>query len=115
MAGNFSAHNDIALPPVVERFFKLAPLPDSDEYFGLFGDDVILEDEGKEYRGISGVRQWRKLVPLVSYDVTGAEGTDDAFIAVVTIAGDFPGSPADGLEFRFESIDDTHIHTLRIR
>lgn len=115
MAGNFSTQDNVSLPPVIERFFKLAPLPDSDDFFALFGDDIVLEDEGDEYRGIAGVREWRKSVPLVSYDVTGAEGTDDAFIAIATISGDFAGSPVDGLEFRFESVDEQHIHVLRIR
>lgn len=115
MAGNFSVRSDVSLPPIVAQFFKLASLPDSDEFFALFGEDAILEDEAKEYRGVAGLREWRKSVPLVSYNVTGAEGTDDAFIAVVTISGDFAGSPIEGLEFRFESIDNSQIHILRIR
>ena len=115
MAKSPNNRDEVALPPVVARFFELAPLPDSDDFFALFGDDVVLEDEGKEYRGITGVREWRRSVPLVTYDVTGSQGTDEAFIAIVTISGDFPGSPVEGLEFRFESIDDGRIHALRIR
>jgi dihydrofolate reductase len=89
---------------VIRRFFELAPLPDSDAFFALFASDAILTDEDKEYRDVVGVRKWRNAVPLVAYAIEGVRQTDGATIATVTISGDFPGSPATGLEFRFELV-----------
>lgn len=55
-------------PPVIGRYFALAPSRDTEEYFALFAADALVEDEGREYRGIDSIRAWRTAVPLVAYD-----------------------------------------------
>jgi hypothetical protein len=102
------------LPPLIRRFFDLAPLPDSEAYFALFSEGAVLEDEDKEYRGIDGIRDWRKAVPLATYEITDVTQAPGSVTATVTISGDFPGSPVTGLVFRFELAGENRIGALRI-
>ncbi|MFC4020802.1 nuclear transport factor 2 family protein [Micromonospora sp. GCM10011542] len=101
-------------PDIIRRYFELAGQRDQDAYFALFADDAVVEDEGREYRGIDAIRRWRGEVPLVSYDITDVEQTPAGTIVTATISGDFPGSPVAGLRFRFGDYDDTRIRRLRI-
>ncbi|MBY8848787.1 nuclear transport factor 2 family protein [Saccharothrix longispora] len=103
-----------ALPDVVRRYFESAARPDRDEYFALFAPDAEVHDEGRSHRGPAAIRAWRAEVPLVRYEVTGAERTAEGLVVTATISGDFPGSPVAGLRFRFEDFDDGAIRRLRI-
>jgi ketosteroid isomerase-like protein len=101
-------------PDIIRRYFDLASQPDQDAYLALFADDAIVEDEGREHRGIDAIRRWRGEVPLVSYEITDVDETPAGTIVTVTISGDFPGSPFSGLRFRFGDYDDNKIRRLRI-
>lgn len=99
---------------LVDRYFRLAPLPDGDAYFAQFAADAVAEDEGHEYHGIDAIRAWRKEVPPVSYTVADVTSADGEQIARAEIAGEFPGSPVT-LAFHFTFTDDGHIQKLAIR
>ncbi|MFI7606283.1 nuclear transport factor 2 family protein [Micromonospora sp. NPDC049366] len=101
-------------PDLIRRYFELAGQPDKDDYFALFADDAVVQDEGKTYRGIQEIRAWRADVPLVSYEITDVEETPEGTVVTATITGDFPGSPFAGLRFRFEEYDGGRIRRLRI-
>ncbi|GAB3947177.1 nuclear transport factor 2 family protein [Micromonospora vulcania] len=101
-------------PAIIRRYFELAGQPDNEDYFALFADDAVVEDESTEYRGIEAIRRWRREVPLVSYEITEVEDTPAGTIVTATITGDFPGSPFPGLRYRFGDYDDAQIRTLRI-
>ncbi|MEH0819117.1 MULTISPECIES: nuclear transport factor 2 family protein [unclassified Micromonospora] len=101
-------------PEIISRYFALAGQPDRDAYFALFADDALVEDEGRQHRGIEAIRAWRAETPLVSYEITDVEQTSEGTVVTATISGDFPGSPVAGLRFRFEEYDDRHIRRLRI-
>ena len=101
-------------PAIIRRYFALASRPDTEAYFGLFADDAVVLDEGKEYVGIAAIRAWRGDVPLVSYEITDVGETAAGTVVTATITGDFPGSPFAGLKFRFEEYDDSQIRRLRI-
>ncbi|PWR09261.1 hypothetical protein DKT68_13035 [Micromonospora acroterricola] len=103
-----------ATPAIIRRYFELAAQPDQEDYFALFADDAVVEDESTEYRGIEAIRRWRREVPLVSYEITDVEDTPAGTIVTTTITGDFPGSPFAGLRYRFSDYDDTRIRALRI-
>jgi len=102
-------------PRIIRRYFELAPSPDTEEYFALFADDALVEDEGKEYTGIDAIRAWRTEVPLVEYTITDIEPAGGGLVVTCTITGDFPGSPFAGLRFHFEEFDEDHVKVLRIR
>ncbi|SCE82066.1 SnoaL-like domain-containing protein [Micromonospora coriariae] len=101
-------------PDIIRRYFELAGQPDSEDYFALFAQDAVVEDESTEYRGIGAIRRWRREVPLVSYEITDVEDTPAGTIVTTTITGDFPGSPFAGLRYRFSDYDDSTIRALRI-
>jgi hypothetical protein len=99
---------------VIDRYFELAPLSDTDAYFAQFAADATVEDEGHEHHGVDAIRAWRSEVPTVSYEVRGIKGDDGKHVARALIAGDFPGSPVE-LDFHFTFTDDGLIQSLRIR
>ncbi|MEV4716735.1 nuclear transport factor 2 family protein [Micromonospora noduli] len=103
-----------AAPAIIRRYFELAGRPDSEDYFALFAEGAVVEDESNEYRGIEAIRAWRRAVPLVSYEITDVEDTPAGTVVTATIVGDFPGSPFAGLRYRFSDYDDTAIRQLRI-
>ncbi|MBQ0902863.1 nuclear transport factor 2 family protein [Micromonospora sp. U21] len=105
--------NQIA-PTIIRRYFELAGQPDSEDYFALFAEDAVVEDESTEYRGIAAIREWRRAVPLVSYEITDVDDTPAGTVVTTTITGDFPGSPFAGLKYRFSDYDDRAIWVLRI-
>ena len=102
-------------PPLVRRYFELAPAEDTEAYFALFADDALVEDEGKEYEGIDAIRAWRAEVPRVGYTITDVAPAGEGVVVTCTVTGDFPGSPFAGLTFRFEDLDDENVRVLRIR
>jgi ketosteroid isomerase-like protein len=102
-------------PEIVRRYFALAPSADTEAWFALFDPDAVVEDEGREHRGIDAIRAWRTEVPRVAYAITGVEREGEGLVVTCTITGDFPGSPFAGLHFRFEDFDDEQIRVLRVR
>ncbi|MEW6472597.1 MAG: nuclear transport factor 2 family protein [Actinomycetota bacterium] len=102
-------------PPIIQRYFELAPSQDAEAYFALFADDALVEDEGREYVGTDAIRAWRAAVPLVEYTITGIEPAGEGVVVTCTVTGDFPGSPFAGLRFHFEGFDEDHVKVLRIR
>jgi hypothetical protein len=99
---------------LIHRYFDLAVQPDLEAYFAQFTADVLVEDEGRERRGLAAVRQWRTEVPPVKYMVENVTANGAGHDARVEIAGDFPGSPVS-LTFHFEFTEDGHIAVLTIR
>ncbi|MET8767419.1 nuclear transport factor 2 family protein [Streptomyces sp. NPDC004658] len=83
-----------------EEYFAAAADADRERYFALFGDDVVVHDDGRTHRGLAAVRQWRNEVPPVRYDLRKVAGTVTACQAVTEISGHFPGSPVT-LRFTF--------------
>ena len=99
---------------VIDRYFQLAPLSDTDAYFAQFAADATVEDEGHEHHGVDAIRAWRSEVPTVSYEVRDVRNDGGEHVARALIAGDFPGSPVE-LDFHFTFTDDGRIESLRIR
>ena len=99
---------------LINRYFDLAPLSDTDAYFALFDADAIVEDEGHEHHGLDAIRAWRSEVPMVSYEVRDIRSDDGKHVARAQIAGDFPGSPVE-LDFYFTFTADERIKFLAIR
>jgi hypothetical protein len=79
---------------LIERYFVLAVQPDMEPYFAQFAPAVVVEDDGRTYRGADAIRGWRRSVPDVSYDVREVtDAADGPHLATVEVSGDFPGSP----------------------
>ena len=68
------------VPEIIERYFREAISPDQEQYFALFADDAIVEDEGEEYHGIDAIRAWRVSIPKVTYTIIDREQVDGATV-----------------------------------
>ena len=99
---------------LIERYFSLAPLADTDAYFDQFDASAIVEDEGHEHHGVDAIRAWRSEVPTVTYAVRDVRSSDGGSVARAEITGDFPGSPVQ-LSFHFSFTDGGRIKFLAIR
>jgi SnoaL-like domain len=99
---------------LIQRYFDLAVAPDLSPYYAQFTEDALVEDEGRELRGLDAIRAWRAEVPSVEYSIRDVVPDGDGEAAKVDIAGDFPGSPVC-LTFHFEFTADGHIAVLTIR
>jgi hypothetical protein len=99
---------------LIERYFDLAVAPDLSPYYAQFAEDALVEDEGRERRGIDAIRAWRGEVPPVEYSIKDVVPDGAGETAQVDIAGDFPGSPVC-LTFHFEFTADGRIAVLTIR
>jgi hypothetical protein len=100
--------------PLIERYFHLAPLADTDAYFAQFDTAATVEDEGRVHHGVDAIRAWRSEVPSVTYAVRDVRSGDGTHVARADIAGDFPGSPVQ-LGFHFVFTEGGHIEFLAIR
>lgn len=99
---------------IIDRYFELATLADSEPYFAQFTPDAVVEDEGREHHGIDEIRRWRTEVPQVHYDVLSTVESGTGHTTTAQISGAFPGSPVD-LSFYFEMAQDGRVAVLRIR
>jgi ketosteroid isomerase-like protein len=99
---------------LVHRYFELAAKADVDAYLPQFTEDALVEDEGRERRGVAAIREWRREVVPVTYTVRDVRSDGDGHDARVDIAGDFPGSPVR-LTFHFQFTPEGRIAVLRIR
>ena len=87
---------------LVDRYFRVETSGDLDRIVSQFGDDAVVEDEGRLHQGLGAIRRWRAGVPPVSYLVRSIEPTSDGRRAVADVSGDFPGSPVClAFDFRF--------------
>jgi hypothetical protein len=99
---------------IINRYFELAPMSDTEAYFAQFDANATVEDAGHEHHGVDAIRVWRSEVPAVTYDVRNIRSDDGTDVARALIAGDFPGSPVE-LDFYFTFTDAGLIESLRIR
>jgi hypothetical protein len=98
---------------LIDRYFDLAAKPDSEAYYSQFSEETVLEDEGKQYRGVEQIRSWRRNVPLVSYEVRHVANEQSVHDAHVTVT--ITGSGVLRLRFGFTFAGDGRILALRIR
>jgi hypothetical protein len=99
---------------LIQRYFDLAVAPDLLPYYAQFAEDALVEDEGRERRGIDAIRAWRGEVPPVEYSIKDVVPDGAGEAAHVDVKGDFPGSPVC-LTFHFEFTTDGRIAVLTIR
>ncbi|WP_413726450.1 nuclear transport factor 2 family protein [Sodalis sp. RH16] len=100
IAGYFAADNQFT-PQSLERFFM---------------PDAIVHDEGKSYRGLAAITEWRRAAKgKYQYTVEPLHFTqqDQVISLVARVAGNFPGSPVE-LTYTF-GLSDGKIANLEIR
>ena len=84
---------------VASRYFELDARRDVEAILALFLEDVVVIDEGREWRGSGEIRRWR-LGPASKYEYTTTvvrvDNVDDTHSqASGRIDGNFPGGTAE--------------------
>src|SRR5512132_275181 len=105
----------IALPPTIARFIDASNARDLEAAVDCFGEEAVVEDEGRTHRGIIEVRAWKQATEerfRYTIEPTGMEERDGHSLVRAILAGNFPGSPVE-LTYDFRLVDDA-IESLRI-
>lgn len=101
---------------VISRYFEAQSARDFDTLVDLFTDDGVVVDEGKMWRGKSGIREWRDKAASVYQYTTQVlqvhEDDEDEYTALVRLEGNFPGGIVE-LEYHF-SLHGGQIRVLEI-
>jgi ketosteroid isomerase-like protein len=91
------------LPQSVSDFVKAQNSRDSDAVAACFAEDAIVQDEGREMRGLSAIKEWSdKSFQKFQYDIapSGISEAGENTVLTATVTGNFPGSPVS-LDFNF--------------
>jgi hypothetical protein len=105
----------IALPQTIARFIDASNARDLEAAVLFFGEEAVVEDEGRTHRGIIEVRAWKQATEdrfRYTIEPRGMEERDGRFLVCGILAGNFPGSPVE-LTYDFRLVDDA-IESLRI-
>ena len=105
----------IALPPTIARFIDASNARDLEASVDCFGEEAVVEDEGRTHRGIIEVRAWKQATEerfRYTIEPTDIEERDGHSLVRAILAGNFPGSPVE-LTYDFRLVDDA-IESLRI-
>src|SRR2546421_8969954 len=82
----------ISLPAIISEYFAASERGDSGAIVACFTDDAVVFDEGQDWRGHAGIRQWRQSVAT-------------AFEYTVEVRGEVAHGEVDGVERH-----DVHTH-----
>ncbi|WP_326557050.1 nuclear transport factor 2 family protein [Micromonospora sp. NBC_01796] len=106
----------VPVPGVVARYFEATDSGEKDALVACFTEDAVVVDEGRTWRGLAEIRQWRDEVATAyeyTVEILGAEPAGvDEYLVTARLEGNFPGNVVD-LGFRFGLRDDL-IDRLRI-
>lgn len=93
----------IPLPAPLDSYVEAGNDQDAERLMSLFADDAVIHDEGKEFRGLEGVRAWRaKSEQAYTFTIEPLRFTERDGLTVLTakVEGDFPDGPVN-LDFDF--------------
>jgi ketosteroid isomerase-like protein len=82
------------LPPLITDFVKAKNSRDSSAVVACFAEDAVVQDEGREMRGLLAIKEWS------DKSFTGISETGEKTVLTATVTGNFPGSPVS-LDFIF--------------
>lgn len=95
------------LPAPIRDFLAARTDDDADAAIRTFGPDAVVTDDGHTFRGTEQVHDFlRDAGSEFTYttDLVGTERTDDGWVVLHHLEGDFPGGVVD-LRYRFVLAD----------
>ena len=104
------------LPQPIARYLAAERAKDADKLAEVFARDGVVKDEGREHRGRSTIRKWKRAADAkYRYTLEPLSTTADgkSVNVRVRLTGDFPGSPIE-VDHIF-TIDGDEIASLEIR
>jgi hypothetical protein len=84
------------LPGLLVDYFAATNAHDVGGMSAAFTAEAVVNDEGKEYRGLAAIREWMKeTIRKYDYQVDAIESSrlGKKTVVLVSIRGKFPGSP----------------------
>ncbi len=103
------------LPQPLAEYFAATNAHDVTAMSAAFIEDAVVQDEGRQHRGLAAVRDWmRSTIDKYDYRIEPLESlrTDEKTVVLVSIRGKFPGSPIT-LHYQF-TLDGGKIARLEI-
>jgi len=103
------------IPPVIASYFAAQNKHDTSAMLGCFSTDAVVNDEGRDRRGLAAIREWMAETTRqyrVRTEVLKGGGTPTTWTATVRLTGTFPGSPIE-VPYRF-SLKGGKIASLQI-
>ena len=91
------------LPSLITDFVKAENSRDSSAVVACFAEDAVVQDEGREMRGLLAIKEWSdKSFERFQFDIApnGVSETGEKTVLTTTLTGNFPGSPVS-LDFIF--------------
>jgi ketosteroid isomerase-like protein len=90
--------SDTQATGAVAAYVAGANAQDAEAVAACFNEGAVVQDEGRERRGVAAIREWaeevsRKYRPTV--EVLGVAETDGRTVVEGRVSGDFPGSPIE--------------------
>src|SRR2546421_12665305 len=108
------------LPPIVEAYVRATNNHDASAFIALFADDAVVDDIGREFRGLDAIKAWsdREIFDVqVTLDVIGCTGRDGETVVTAKADGTFDrtGLPDPLILAHHVVIKDDKIVRLRCR
>ncbi len=103
------------LPDVIVTYQTAHDRRDASTALASFTENAVVEDDGKTYRGREEVEHWLNAAAsefTYTRTLLSAEETDDGWLVMNHIEGDFPGGQVD-LRYAFK-LDGDRIEQLTI-
>ncbi len=94
------------IPPAVQRMIDATNDGDSDAFVAAFADDAYLEDWGRGFHGLEGVRAWDSTDNIGKrshFEADGARRDGDDWIVTLHVSGGGFNGTSD---IRFGIVDD---------
>jgi hypothetical protein len=104
------------LSPTLVEYFAATNAHDVEAMIAPFAEESVVEDEGRQRRGLVAIRDWMKeTIEKYDFKVDPIESTRRArkTAVLVSVSGRFPGSPIN-LRYEF-TVDGGKIARLEIR
>lgn len=105
----------VQLPKPIANYF-LADKGDSETIATCFTEDAVVKDEGKTYKGIDQIKQWKAAASkkyTYAIEILGCVEQNDLTVVTGRLTGNFPGNQID-LRYLFR-IEADKIATLEIK
>jgi hypothetical protein len=80
------------LPPLAESYVRATNEHDAAAFLGLFADDAVVDDGGREFRGLAAIKEWSDreiFAARVTLEVLGAAVRDGETAITTKVDGNF--------------------------
>ena len=80
------------LPPMASAYVRSINNHDAAAFIALFADDALVNDAGREFRGLAAIKAWSEsdiFVPQVTLEVRDVAERDGEIVVTTKVDGNF--------------------------